>query len=120
VRRYVRYHDLRHPDQFEHEEVNQFLTHLVVDRKSSGATQAQARAALMFLYKEVIRRPLGPVGDPDEIVRGKKSRKLPTVEAGRHVQPGGIDLSSARSFDVPDADNTALSDRDVGSDPRVP
>jgi integron integrase len=79
VRRYVRFHDLRHPDQLGHEEVNQFLTHLVVDRKSSGATQAQARAALMFLYKEVLRRPLGPVGDPDEIVRGKKARKLPTV-----------------------------------------
>jgi integrase len=79
VRRYVRFHDLRHPDQLGHEEVNQFLTHLVVDRKSSGSTQAQARAALMFLYKEVLRRPLGPIGDPDDIVRGKNSRKLPTV-----------------------------------------
>ncbi len=77
VRRYVRYHGVRHPDQLGVEEVNAFLTHLAVERRSSAATQSQARAALLFLYKEVLRRPLLGVGSA--VVQGKKPKRLPTV-----------------------------------------
>ena len=85
VRRFVRYHHMCHPDGLGSDEVNAFLTHLAVERHSSAATQSQARAALLFLYKEVLSRPLGGVGV--EVVRGKKPMRLPTVlnrkEAGK-------------------------------------
>ena len=77
VRRFVRYQGVRHPDELGVEEVNAFLTHLAVKREASAATQSQARAALLFLYKEVLHRPLTGVGV--EVVRGKKPMRLPTV-----------------------------------------
>ena len=77
VRRFVRYQGVRHPDELGVEEVNAFLTHLAVERGASAATQSQARAALLFLYKEVLHRPLTGVGV--EVVRGKKPMRLPTV-----------------------------------------
>ena len=77
VRRYVRFHGVRHPDEFGAEGVNAFLTHLAVERRSSPSTQSQARAALLFLYKEVLCRPLVGVGDA--VVKGKTPKRLPTV-----------------------------------------
>ena len=77
VRRFVRYQGVRHPDELGVEQVNAFLTHLAVERGASAATQSQARAALLFLYKEVLHRPLTGVGV--EVVRGKKPMRLPTV-----------------------------------------
>ncbi len=87
VRRFVRFHNMRHPDELGRDEVNAFLTYLAVERKNSASTQAQARAALLFLYKEVLRRPLSGMDDSNEVVLGKKPPMLPTVmtreEAGK-------------------------------------
>jgi len=80
IRRFVRYHNMRHPDDLGSEEVNSFLTYLAVERLSSPATQSQARAALMFLYKHVLRRPLGQqFGQGDGILKGKTRKTVPTV-----------------------------------------
>jgi integron integrase len=79
VLRYVRFHGTRHPDELGAEDVNRFLTHLAVDVGASASTQSQARAALLFLYREVLHRPLEGVGRESEVVRGKIPRKLPTV-----------------------------------------
>jgi len=57
-------------------EVRAFLAHLVTNRKVAISTQNQAVAALTFLYKDVLRRPLDFQG---EIVRAKRSRRRPTV-----------------------------------------
>ena len=56
VRRFVRYHGLRHPAELGEREVVGFLTHLSVERRVSASTQGQALAALLFLYREA---PLG-------------------------------------------------------------
>jgi site-specific recombinase XerD len=77
VRRFVRYSGMRHPDELGTDEVNSFLSYLAVERRVSASTQSQARAALLFLYKEVLRRPL--VGVEGDVVRGKKPSRLPTV-----------------------------------------
>ncbi len=77
MRRYVRFHGLRHPDQLGVEDVNAFLTHVAVERRASASTQAQARAALLFLYDEVLKRPLDGVGR--NVILGKNPRPLPTV-----------------------------------------
>jgi hypothetical protein len=56
VRRYVRFHRLRHPADLGEAEVKAFLTHLAVDRQLAPSTLAQALAALLFLYREVVGR----------------------------------------------------------------
>lgn len=77
VERFVRFHGLRHPDALGTDEVDAFLTHLAVECHVGAATQSQARAALLFLYREVLRRPLEY--SSDGVVLGKTPRRLPEV-----------------------------------------
>jgi integrase-like protein len=58
VRRFARYHGLRHPADMREPEVIAYLTHLAVERRVSRSTQMQALSALLFLYREVFRLPL--------------------------------------------------------------
>jgi integron integrase len=95
VRQFVRHHGMRHPETMGVAEVNAFLTHLAVERQVSASTQGQARAALLFLYREVLRRPLEEEDAPASrgVVRGKTRRRLPTVltrsEVGRVLRQLG-------------------------------
>ena len=76
VRRYVRYHDLRHPRDLSEADVRTFLTHLAVDRHVAASTQNQALSALLFLYRHVLEQNLGDLGD---VVRAKRPKRLPVV-----------------------------------------
>ena len=76
VRRFVRHHGLRHPRDLDERDVEAFLTHLAVDRRVAAPTQNQALAALLFLYRDVLRRPLAL---PTEAVRAKHRPHLPVV-----------------------------------------
>ncbi len=75
VRRYVLYHQKRHPQEMGREEVADFLTHLAVEGNVAASTQNQALSALLFLYKEVLNRPLGLV----DVTWAKKPLRLPVV-----------------------------------------
>ena len=61
VVRYVRFHSLRHPALMGEAEVSGFLSYLATDRGAAPSTINQALAALGFLYREILRRPL-PIG----------------------------------------------------------
>jgi integron integrase len=76
VRRFVRFHGLRHPADLGSAEVSQFLSSLATDRGVSASTQNQALAALLFLYGEVLGRSVGWVPD---VVRAKDALRLPVV-----------------------------------------
>ena len=76
VRRYVHFHGLRHPAEMGEPEINAFLTHLAVEERVSAATQTQALSALLFLYRHVLGRKVGELGD---LVRANKPRRLPVV-----------------------------------------
>jgi integron integrase len=76
VVRFVRYHDLRHPREMAEAEVLEFLRHLAEDRHVAAATQEQAIAALQFLYREVLDRPLRLAG---RMPRGRVPDRLPAV-----------------------------------------
>ena len=76
VRRYARFHHLRHPAEMGEGEVRAFMEHLAVDRHLAPATTAQALAALLFLYREVIARPLRGLGP---VPRAKAPLRLPIV-----------------------------------------
>ncbi|HUF76742.1 MAG TPA: integron integrase, partial [Longimicrobiales bacterium] len=77
VKGYVRFHGMRHPDQLGAPEINAFLEHIAVERKLGPSSQSQARAAILFLYREVLRRPVDPL--EEDVVRAKSHRKLPSV-----------------------------------------
>jgi len=64
------------------EEVNAFLSHLAVEGNVSASTQAQALSALVFLYRHVLDDPLPWL---DEIVRARRTRKLPVVLSREEV-----------------------------------
>jgi integron integrase len=83
VRRFVRYHGLRHPSELGAREVRDFLTALADRRKLSASSQTQALSALLFLYREVLGRDLGEVG---AIVRAKQPSRLPVVLAHDEVR----------------------------------
>ncbi len=76
VRRYILFHNKRHPKDLGEEHVAEFLTHLAVNRRVSPNTQNQALNALVFLYKQILGRPLGDILGA---VRAKRPQRLPTV-----------------------------------------
>jgi len=76
IRRYIFFHDVRHPDEMGEKEINAFLSHLAVHGKVSASTQNQALSALLFLYRTVLRRQLPFI---DDIIRAKRPKRLPTV-----------------------------------------
>ena len=54
IKRYIFFHKLRHPNEMGKREIEQFLTHLAVERNVSPTTQNQAFNALLFLYEQVL------------------------------------------------------------------
>jgi len=51
---YILFHDKKHPKDMGKKEIEEFLTHLAVDKNVSPTTQNQAFNAILFLYKEVL------------------------------------------------------------------
>jgi integron integrase len=76
VKRFIYFHDVRHPAEMAEAEINAFLTHLAVRGKVSASTQNQALSALLFLYRHVIGRNVGDLGD---VIRARKPTRLPVV-----------------------------------------
>ena len=76
IRRYILFHGKRHPKDLTAEAIEQFLTHLAVDRGVSPSTQNQALASLLFLYRHVLNRD---PGDLEHVVRARPRRRVPVV-----------------------------------------
>ena len=56
--------------------ISAFLTHLAVKDKVSASTQNQALSAILYLYRHVIERDVGDLGD---VIRARKAKRLPVV-----------------------------------------
>src|SRR3954454_11090528 len=76
VRRYDLFHNKVHPRELKGSDVESFLTHLAVNRNVSASTQAQAKSALLFLYREVLEVELPWL---DKVVSAKVPQRLPVV-----------------------------------------
>jgi integron integrase len=76
AKQFILFHGKRHPRDMAEAEVRAFLTHLAVDRDVAASTQNQAFNALLFLYKDVLGRP---VGDLSGFARASRPRKVPVV-----------------------------------------
>ncbi|WP_017326245.1 phage integrase N-terminal SAM-like domain-containing protein [Synechococcus sp. PCC 7336] len=83
IRRFIPFHNKRHPSEMGEAEVEAFLTHLAVQGKVAASTQNQALSALFFLYRYVLKQPLA---ESIEAVRAKQSKHLPTVLTVDEVQ----------------------------------
>jgi len=76
IRRFILYHGKRHPAEMGEHEITQFLSHLARDRQVAASTQNQSLSALLFLYKEVLKREIGGL---EKIERAKRPARLPVV-----------------------------------------
>ena len=76
VRRYILFHDKRHPAEMAERDVTRFLSHLAQERQVSASTQNQALCSILFLYRHVTGRPLGRF---DGLVWAKRSAHVPSV-----------------------------------------
>ena len=76
IRRYILFHGRRHPRELAGAEVESFLTSLATDRHVAAATQAQALAAVLFLYKHVLNVDLPWLGN---VIRARRPKRLPLV-----------------------------------------
>ncbi|HVQ77687.1 MAG TPA: integron integrase [Candidatus Binatia bacterium] len=83
IRRYILFHNKRHPLEMGGPEVTRFLTSLAVDGKVAGSTQNQALSALLFLDRFVLDIDLPWL---DDVVRAKRPQRLPVVLARQEVQ----------------------------------
>ncbi|PKO22749.1 MAG: integron integrase [Chloroflexi bacterium HGW-Chloroflexi-1] len=76
IKRFILFHDKRHPKDLAGPEIEAFLTHLAVEDHVAASTQNQALYALLFLYREVLKQPLD---FPIDSVRAVRPKRLPTV-----------------------------------------
>ena len=76
IKRFIMFHDKRHPSKMAAAEVEAFLSHLAVARNVSASTQNQAKSALLFLYKEVLGIELSWL---ENVTHAKAPQRLPVV-----------------------------------------
>lgn len=75
IRRFIHFHGKRHPAMLGEADLERFLSTIALDG-IAPSTQNQALAALLFLYRDVLRMPMGI---PEHTVRAKGHRRLPAV-----------------------------------------
>lgn len=83
ARRFILFHGQRHPAELDARAVAAFLTHLALERKAAPSTQYQARAALIFLYGQVLRLDVPWLS---ELVRDQARQRLPMALSTSEVQ----------------------------------
>ena len=83
LKRYILFHNKRHPKDMGPPEIEAFLTHLAVEENVAASTQNQALSALLFLYREVLGHELD---FPINAVHARKPKRLPTVLTREEVQ----------------------------------
>ncbi|MGH9843894.1 MAG: integron integrase [Blastocatellia bacterium] len=83
IKRFILFHNKRHPKEMSAPEIRDFLAHLVNDRNVAPSTQNQALHAILFLYREVLQIELPAVRD---LQPAKKEPRLPEVFTIEEVQ----------------------------------
>jgi site-specific recombinase XerD len=92
IRRFILFHNRRHPQEMGKEEIEAFLTHLAVQGHVAASTQNQAYNAILFLYRRVLELQLPTI----DALRAKRPRRFPVVlsrdevrEVLRHITGAG-------------------------------
>ena len=83
IKRYILFHNKKHPAEMGAEEVKQFLNHLAVEQHVSASTQNQALNAILYLYKNIIKKEIKFV---DGLNYVKRIKHLPVVFSRNEAQ----------------------------------
>ena len=83
IKRFIYFHQKRHPNNMGEPEVTTFLNHLSRERKVAASTQNQALSAIVFLYKETLGRSLGWL---EGLEWARRPARVPTVLTAGEVQ----------------------------------
>jgi integron integrase len=76
IKQFIVFNDKRHPNEMGAAEISKFLSYLARERNISASTQNQALSALLFLYREVLDKPIDWI---DDVQRARKPQRLPVV-----------------------------------------
>ncbi len=83
IRKFMLFHKNRNPRTLEADEIRAFLTWLAVKQKVAASTQNQALSAILFLYREVLKKEVGRL---DSFVRVTNSKKVPIVLTKQEIR----------------------------------
>ena len=83
IKRFILFHNKRHPLDMGAAEINAFLTDLAVVGRVSASTQNQAFSALLFLYQKVLEVDPGRIAG---VVRAVRPKRLPVVLTREEVR----------------------------------
>ncbi|MCA1817816.1 MAG: integron integrase [Acidobacteria bacterium] len=83
IRRFILFHGKRHPLEMGADEIRAFLSFLAVEQKVAASTQNAAFSALLFLYREVLKRELPRL---EGVERARRPSRLPVVFTRAEVQ----------------------------------
>jgi len=83
IKRYIFFHNKRHPAEMGAAEVESFLTYLAVKRKVSASTQNLALSAILFLYRDVLDIELPWL---EGFSPAKRPKRLPVVLSSEEVR----------------------------------
>jgi len=83
VKRFIFFHEVRHPEEMGKEEIEAFLNYLASELGVAASTQNQALNALVFLYRWVLEKE---VGDLNGLIRAKRPARLPVVMTADEVE----------------------------------
>ena len=83
IKRFILFHGKKHPREMSETHIRDYLSHLAVERNVSASTQNVALAALLFLYRDVLKVKLERI---EEVERARTSRHLPVVFTRNEVK----------------------------------
>jgi integron integrase len=76
IKRYILFHNKRHPNEMGKDEIQKFINHLAVEQNVSSSTQNQALQAILYLYKNILNNNVGWL---DDIKHATRIKHLPVV-----------------------------------------
>ena len=90
IKRFIFFNSKKNPNEMGKEEIQKFLNYLAVEKQVSSSTQNQALQAILYLYKNIIKKEIGWL---EEIIKAHRSKRLPVVFTKSEVREIFINLS---------------------------
>lgn len=95
LRRFLRFHWPCEPAHLDHAAIAAFLSALAIRRRVSASTQNQARSALVFYYRHVMRAPLPAI---EGVTPAARPQRLPVVLSVDEVSTVLRELGGAKQL----------------------
>ena len=120
IKRFIRFHGVRHPQEMGADEVKAFLGHLATEMNVAASTQNQAFSALLFLYQEVLKLRLPWIEDIVRILADRRAKEFYAWHSCRNfefdsdtVKIGGHDRDFTRCRETEQPETTRSGCRPV-------